>query len=100
VHAIFLCEEPGAGLEERVAATQGQAAAKGSGDTARLVGCTLFLHTPGGYGRSELAALLTQLLPRRGGAPNGTAVTGRRSPSCSPLPELTSATIGRHRTRP
>jgi uncharacterized protein (DUF1697 family) len=43
-----------------VAEAQDQAARKGSRDTARYVGRALFLHTPDGFGRSELATLLTR----------------------------------------
>jgi uncharacterized protein (DUF1697 family) len=58
VHAVFLTGEPGPDMVEGVAAAQRQAARNGSRDTATFVGRTLFLHTPGGYGRSELAVLL------------------------------------------
>jgi len=56
VHAVFLGEEPDRGLHETVAAAVEQAAAKGARDDARLIGRTLYLHTPDGYGRSDLAA--------------------------------------------
>ena len=58
VHAVFLAEEPGPDALESLAAAQRQVAAKGSRDTAQVVGRTLFLHTPNGFWRSELAALL------------------------------------------
>jgi uncharacterized protein (DUF1697 family) len=58
VHAIFLTGKPGRGLVKGVEDAQRQAAQKGSRDTARVLGRTVFLHTPDGYGRSELAALL------------------------------------------
>jgi uncharacterized protein (DUF1697 family) len=58
VHAVFLADDPGPGLAEAVAAARQRAAEKGSGDTAELVGRTLYLHTPDGFGRSELAAQL------------------------------------------
>lgn len=58
VHAIFLGGEPGPELADAVADAQRQAASKGSRDTAQVVGRTLFLHTPDGFGRSELAAAL------------------------------------------
>jgi uncharacterized protein (DUF1697 family) len=60
VHAIFLSEDPGPVLVEAITAAQRQAAQKGGRDTAQVVGRTLFLHTPDGYGRSELAALLAR----------------------------------------
>jgi uncharacterized protein (DUF1697 family) len=60
VHAVFLSEPPESDVAESIATAQRQAAAKGSRDEARLVGRTLFLHTPDGYGRSELAARVMQ----------------------------------------
>jgi uncharacterized protein (DUF1697 family) len=32
----------------------------GSGDTAQLIGRTVYLHTPDGFGRSKLAELIVQ----------------------------------------
>ncbi len=61
VHAVFLSGEPGAGVAERVAAAQQFAVHQGSRDTAQLIGRTIFLHTPDGYGRSDLAAALVKL---------------------------------------
>jgi uncharacterized protein (DUF1697 family) len=61
VHAVFLADEPGPDLAGVVAGAQRKAAGKGSRDTATLVGRTLFLHTPDGFGRSELAAALVAL---------------------------------------
>jgi uncharacterized protein (DUF1697 family) len=58
VHAIFLPGKPGRELVKGVEAAERKAAQKGSRDTARVLGRTVFLHTPDGYGRSELAALL------------------------------------------
>jgi uncharacterized protein (DUF1697 family) len=59
VHAVFLGEEPGPDALEQMAAALQRVAAKGSRDTAQVVGSTLFLHTPDGFGRSELGLLLT-----------------------------------------
>ena len=70
VHAMFFPAEPGQQVRESVAAAEQQAAAKGSRDEATVVGHTLFLHTPGGYGRSELA---TRLARARGPVADGTA---------------------------
>lgn len=58
VHVIFLPAEPGAGHADHLAAAQRQAAEKGSRDEVALVGRAVFLHTPDGYGTSELAKLL------------------------------------------
>jgi uncharacterized protein (DUF1697 family) len=52
---------PGPDELAAVAAAQQRARDQGSDDEARVVGTTLFLHTPGGLGRSELAAQLTRL---------------------------------------
>jgi len=70
VHAMFFPAEPGQQVRESVAAAERQAAEKGGRDEATVVGRTLFLHTPDGYGRSELAVRLA----RAGGpAATGTA---------------------------
>jgi uncharacterized protein (DUF1697 family) len=66
VHAIFLADKPGPELATVVADAQRKAAGKGSRDTATLVGRTLFLHTPDGFGRSELAAALVARSARDG----------------------------------
>jgi uncharacterized protein (DUF1697 family) len=58
LHAVFLTAAPGPELVRAVDAAVRRAAANGSRDTARVVGRTLFLHTPDGFGRSELAATL------------------------------------------
>jgi uncharacterized protein (DUF1697 family) len=60
VHAVFLGGYPAAGMVDYVADAQRQAMLKGSRDTAQYVGRILFLHTPDGFGRSELAALLAR----------------------------------------
>ena len=58
VHAVFRETEPAPDMVAGVAAVQQQVAAKGSRDTAQFVGRTLFLHTPDGFGRSELVVQL------------------------------------------
>src|SRR6266480_2074013 len=60
VHAMFFPAEPGQEVRESVAAAERQAAEKGGRDEVTVVGRTLFLHTPDGYGRSELAARLAR----------------------------------------
>jgi uncharacterized protein (DUF1697 family) len=62
VHVVFLNGEPPAGLLERIAAAQSAAAAKGSHDTVTAIGHALFLHTPDGYGNSELAQSLFRIV--------------------------------------
>jgi uncharacterized protein (DUF1697 family) len=58
VHVVFLPAEPEPGQADWLAAIQRQVAGKGSRDEVALVGRAVFLHTPDGYGRSELAKLL------------------------------------------
>jgi len=60
LHAVFLAGEPAPERQQAVAAAQQAAAEKGSRDTARYVGRVLYLHTPDGFGRSELAARLAR----------------------------------------
>jgi uncharacterized protein (DUF1697 family) len=55
VHAVFLSGKPEKELVDRVRAAEDEAAAQGSRDSATFVGTTLYLHTPDGYGKSELA---------------------------------------------
>jgi uncharacterized protein (DUF1697 family) len=58
VHVIFLPAGPEPGLADRLAQAQQQAAEKGSRDAVAFVGRAVFLHTPDGFGTSELAKLL------------------------------------------
>jgi uncharacterized protein (DUF1697 family) len=60
LHAVFRREELSADGVAAVAAAQERAGGKGSRDEAMVVGRTLFLHTPDGLGRSELAAQLAR----------------------------------------
>jgi len=64
VHVVFLTGEPPAGLLDRIAAAQSTAAAKGSRDTVIAIGQALFLHTPDGFGNSELAQSLFRIITR------------------------------------
>ena len=58
VHVIFLPADPGPETAASLAQAQRQAAGKGSRDTVTLAGRAVFLHTPDGFGASELAKLL------------------------------------------
>jgi uncharacterized protein (DUF1697 family) len=71
VHAVFRDGPMRPEELDAVAAAQERARELGSRDEAQVIGTTLYLHTPDGFGRSELAARLT----RAGGA--GTAATAR-----------------------
>ena len=59
VHAVFFRGPVPAGAADAIETGQRRAAERGSGkDTAQLVGSTLYLHTPDGFGRSELSLFL------------------------------------------
>jgi uncharacterized protein (DUF1697 family) len=62
VHVVFLNAEPPASLLDRIAAAQSAAAAKGSHDTVTAIGRALFLHTPDGFGNSELAQSVFRII--------------------------------------
>jgi uncharacterized protein (DUF1697 family) len=69
VHVVFLNAEPPKDLLDRIKAAQSAAAANGSRDAVTPAGQALFLHTPDGYGTSELAQVLFRIIgaPGRGG---------------------------------
>jgi len=58
LHAVFLAAEPS---PERLAQLAAVQAAKGGRDTVTAAGRALYLHTPAGFGTSELAKALTRL---------------------------------------
>jgi uncharacterized protein (DUF1697 family) len=58
VHAVFRQDERSPEAVQAVAALQQKSRDAGSADEAVIVGRTLFLHTPDGFGRSDLAAQL------------------------------------------
>jgi uncharacterized protein (DUF1697 family) len=62
VHVVFLNGEPPAALLDRIADVQSAAAAKGSHDAVTAIGHALFLHTPDGFGNSELAQSLFRII--------------------------------------
>ena len=85
LHAVFLPDVPGPGLAAWVADAERQVRAKGSRDSAQVLGRTVYLHTPDGYPRSELR----RVLARKGGptsAPVGG--TARNWATVSRLVEL------------
>ena len=69
VHAIFLTGTAGPEARAHLEQTQRKLGEKLGDDEARILGRTLYLHTPGGFGRSELAKALS----RPGGPAEGTA---------------------------
>jgi uncharacterized protein (DUF1697 family) len=59
VHAVFFRGPVPPGSAAAIEAGEQRAAERGSArDSARIVGTTLFVHTPDGFGRSELALYL------------------------------------------
>jgi uncharacterized protein (DUF1697 family) len=61
VHAVFFAQTP-AGLADAIAAAERREADRGGHGRAKVVGGTVYVHTPDGFGRSELAL---HLLGRR-----------------------------------
>lgn len=66
VHVVFLAAQPPKDLLDRIAAAESAAAAKGARDTVTAIGHALFLHTPDGYGNSELAQALFRVISAPG----------------------------------
>jgi len=76
LHAMFWRDEAGPDTVAAVAAAVQRARQAGSRDDAVVVGRTLFLHTPDGYGRSDLATQLSRAAgPTAGTARNWATVT-------------------------
>jgi uncharacterized protein (DUF1697 family) len=75
LHAVFRREEMTPGAIAAIAAAQQAARAKGSRDEVIIVGRTLFLRTPDGLGRSELAVQLARSGQAAGTARNWATVT-------------------------
>jgi uncharacterized protein (DUF1697 family) len=71
VHAVFLPADPEPAAFSGVAEAVRQTAEQGSRDEAVLLGRTLYLHTPDGFGRSDLATVL--LAKRKSPVATGTA---------------------------
>jgi uncharacterized protein (DUF1697 family) len=77
LHAVFRREEMSPEGIAAVAAAQQRARAKGSRDEAVVVGRTLFLRTPDGLGRSELAAQLARSAAQTAGTARNWATVTR-----------------------
>jgi uncharacterized protein (DUF1697 family) len=78
LHAVFLPGQPDAEARERLDTLSAAFAAKGSRDSTTLIGSTLYLHTPDGFGTSDLAKALTttgRLKSLNGTARNWATVT-------------------------
>lgn len=73
VHAVALSEPPGPELTAKLDAAAAQSAAKGFRDQIQVVDRTLYLHTPEGYGNSDLAAALMRIVSSPKAGTTGTA---------------------------
>jgi uncharacterized protein (DUF1697 family) len=62
VHVVFLNAELPAGLAKRITEAAQASAAKGSRDTITAIGPALYVHTPDGFGTSELAQVLFRII--------------------------------------
>src|ERR1700733_14300824 len=68
VHAVLLSKAPAAEAAGKIDAALERSTAKGAADELAIVGRTLYLHTPDGFGNSELAAAVLRIVtsPRAG----------------------------------
>jgi uncharacterized protein (DUF1697 family) len=92
VHVVFLNGSPPRDLLDRITAAESAAAAKGSRDTVQLVGPSagpaLFLHTPDGFGTSELAQNVLKILAPPKKSRPGLAATARNWATATKLLSL------------
>jgi uncharacterized protein (DUF1697 family) len=88
LHGVFLPTEPDQAARDRLADAVAAVAAKGSRDEATVIGRTLYLHTPNGFGTSELAK---ELLARRRRSDPLTAGTARNWATVTKLLDLCGA---------
>jgi uncharacterized protein (DUF1697 family) len=73
VHAVVLSQPPGPELTGKLDAAVAQAAATGAHDCVRIAGRTLYLHTPAGYGNSDLAQAVLKIVSSPKAGVTGTA---------------------------
>ena len=92
VHVVFLNGSPPRDLLDRITAAESAAAAKGSRDAVQLVGPSagqaLFLHTPDGFGTSELAQNVFKILAPPKKSKPGLAATARNWATATKLLSL------------
>jgi len=89
VHVVFLNAEPPGDLLGRLSAAESTVAAKGSGDTVQAAGQALFLHTPDGFGTSELAQAVFKIIsPPAKSKKHGLAATARNWATATKLLSL------------
>ena len=94
VHVVFLNAELPESLLMRISAAESAAAAKGSRDTVRLAGPSpgqpqaMFLHTPDGFGPSELAQNVFKIIAPPKKSRPGLAATARNWATATKLLSL------------
>jgi uncharacterized protein (DUF1697 family) len=89
VHVVFLSAEPPGELLTRISVAESAVAAKGSRDTVQAAAQVLFVHTPDGFGTSELAQTLFKLIsPPAKGKKHGLAATARNLATATKLLSL------------
>lgn len=94
VHVVFLNAELPGSLLDRISAAEGAAAAKGSRDTVQVTAPSagqppaLFLHTPDGFGTSELAQNVFKLIAPPKKSRPGLAATARNWSTATKLLSL------------
>ena len=70
---MLLSQPPGSELSGQLEAARAKSAAKGSRDDVRSIGRTLYLHTPDGFGNSDLSAGLMRIVSAPKAGLTGTA---------------------------
>jgi uncharacterized protein (DUF1697 family) len=89
VHVVFLSAEPPGELLTRISAAESAVAAKGSRDTVQAAGQVLFVHTPDGFGTSELAQTVFKIItPPAKAKKHGLAATARNWATATKLLSL------------
>ncbi len=73
VHAVLLSEPPSGELTSKLDAAVAKAAAKGARDEIKVIGRTLYLHTPDGFGNSDLAVAVMRIVSAPKAGLTGTA---------------------------
>jgi uncharacterized protein (DUF1697 family) len=73
VHAVVLSVPPGPELTAKLDAALAQSTAKGARDEVTAVDRTLYLHTPDGFGNSELSATVMRIVSMPKAGATGTA---------------------------
>jgi uncharacterized protein (DUF1697 family) len=87
LHAVFYREPITDQAIAAVAGAEQKAQAKGSRDEAAVAGCTLFMRTPDGLGRSELAAQLARSVTKTAGTARNWATVNRLLEMLDPPPK-------------